>query len=78
MNSASEALFRILLPKYSENARYKAYIEEEGRTEVLALKHEGRILGQWSNPKSGSRKRQAWGPIQLEKNHHENHHESPI
>ena len=28
-------------------------------SEVLALKHEGRILGQSSNPESGSRKSQA-------------------
>ena len=28
-------------------------------SKVLALKHEGRILGQWSNPVSGSRKSQA-------------------
>ena len=30
--------------------------------EVLALKHESRILGQWSNPVSGSRKSQASSP----------------
>ena len=31
-------------------------------TETLALKHESRILGQWSNPVSGSRKSQASSP----------------
>ena len=31
-------------------------------SEVLALKHESRILGQWSNPASGSRKSQACSP----------------
>ena len=30
--------------------------------EVLALKHESRILGQWSNPVSGSRKSRASSP----------------
>ena len=30
--------------------------------EVLALNHESRILGQWSNPESGSRKSQASYP----------------
>ena len=30
--------------------------------EVIALKHESRILGQWSNPVSGSRKSQASSP----------------
>ena len=30
--------------------------------EVLALKQESRILGQWSNPVSGSRKSQASSP----------------
>ena len=30
--------------------------------DILALKHEGRILGQWSNPVSGSRKSQASCP----------------
>ena len=30
--------------------------------EVLALKHESRILGQWSSPVSGSRKSQASSP----------------
>ena len=30
--------------------------------EVLALKHKSRILGQWSNPVSGSRKSQASSP----------------
>ena len=31
-------------------------------SEVLALKHDSRILGQWSNPVSGSRKSQASSP----------------
>ena len=38
------------------------------RPEVLALKHESRILGQWSNPVSGSRKSQAsssWATLSL-------------
>ena len=33
-----------------------------GEAEVLALKDESRILGQWSNPVSGSRKSQASSP----------------
>ena len=34
-----------------------------GGAEVLALKHESRILGQWSKPVSGSRKSQASSPF---------------
>ena len=31
------------------------------QAEGLALKHDSRILGQWNNPVSGSRKRQSMG-----------------
>ena len=31
--------------------------------EILVLRHEGRILGQWSNPVSGSKKSQASSPL---------------
>ena len=46
----------------------RPHLEGEGdrgvvlAAEVLALKHESRILGQWSNPESGSWKSQDGSP----------------
>ena len=42
--------------------RFKTNFCLQHTPEVFALKHESRILGQWSNPVSGSRKSQASSP----------------
>ena len=49
---------------YSELAAYRDALLQErtNQPEVLPLKNESRILGQWSIPGSGSRKSQASSP----------------
>ena len=47
----------IQLVTASQNTRKQTQVASA--TEFLALKHESRILGQWYNPVSGSRKSNA-------------------
>ena len=44
-----------------KNPEFITFVDDV-ESEVLALKHESMILGQWSNPVSGSRKSQASSP----------------
>ena len=48
--------------KYNTQPPHSHHQISLSEAEVLALKHESRIFGQWSNPVSGSRKSQASSP----------------
>ena len=57
----SEWMPNLISPSLTDGRQARKCLR--GRTtEVLALKHESRILGQWSTPMSGSRKSQASSP----------------
>ena len=50
-----------------KNPEFITFVDDV-ESEVLALKHESMILGQWSNPVSGSRKNQTHGLDRKESN----------